>query len=200
MVVTTVNEKLFVYPTDTVWGIGGSIFSNECYRKIADIKGHEEKKPLSVLFYSIEEIRDLINLPPEFSDLWLEEFFKFESTLGVPKEWSKKELPNWICQDSKFLTIRCLKSKMIKKVIDMVGGPITSTSLNFSGFPPIVDGVEAREFYEEHMKEEVFIENHDAPCSGRSSTIVLLGEEKHNIVREGQYVNEIKEHLKLLST
>jgi len=199
-VVIAVNEKLFVYPTDTVWGIGGNIFSKVCYEKIANIKGHAEKKPLSVIFCSIKDIRELIEFPKTYSDNWLETFFKYESTLGIPKEWSKKELPQWICEDSQFLTIRCLNSKVIKNIIDKAGGPITSTSLNFSGFPPIIDGVEARDFYENHITDEVFIENHEAPCSGRSSTIVLISEESHTIVREGQYINEIKEHLKLLST
>ncbi|WP_164848229.1 L-threonylcarbamoyladenylate synthase [Halobacteriovorax sp. HLS] len=194
------KDKLFVYPTDTVWGIGGSIFSKQCYEKIAKIKGRDENKPLSVLFPNVEELCKFVSFPDEYSVEWLEKFFSLESTLGVPVEWVKAEIPDWVCQGSPFMAVRCISSNAIREIYEMINDPITSTSLNYSGYSPIVNGFDAREFFEDHIADEVFIENRDAPCSGRASTIVLLKEEAPEIVREGLYSKEICEHLELLST
>ena len=98
------------------------------------------------------------------------------------------------------MAVRCIDSKAINDIYSQIDSPVTSTSLNYSGFSPIVNEYDAREFFDDHIKDEVFIENRDAPCSGRSSTIVLLKESGAEIVRSGLYESEIKEHLELLST
>ncbi|PIK16465.1 Sua5/YciO/YrdC/YwlC family protein [Halobacteriovorax sp. JY17] len=194
------KKKLFVYPTDTVWGIGGSIFSKECYDKIALIKGHANKKPLSIVFQSFEMINEYINLPKEFSREWLNKFFEFESTIGVPKQWAKVDLPVWICQDSDYLTIRCMDTDELRPIFREVGGPITSTSLNLTKRPPIISLSDADDFFHKFMSNEYFSGQTETKCSGRSSTIVLYSNSGVQIVREGKYIEEIREHFKLLST
>lgn len=194
------KSRLYVYPTDTVWGIGGDIFSEKCYRKIATIKGHDSKKPLSIVFKDYKMITSLINLPKEFSEKWLEKFFSLESTIGLPKSWAKVELPKWICQDSEFISVRCQNNNELSQIFKEVGGPITSTSLNITGQQPIVNFVDAKEFFNKNMSEEYFCGEVETECSGRSSTIVLYGNPEVQIVREGKYIEEIKEHLKLLTT
>jgi L-threonylcarbamoyladenylate synthase len=194
------KDKLFIYPTDTVWGIGGSIYSELCYKKIAEIKQRDALKPLSVLFPSIEEIVQFVNFPKEFTAVWLSRFFELESTLGVPKEWIKEEVPEWVCQGSPFLAIRCVPTEPVKKLFSIINDPISSTSLNFAGEEPIVDNKKAEEFFNNLPSKEEFISNEDSKCSGRSSTIVLLKKDGPFLVRSGLYAKEINEHLKLLST
>ena len=192
--------KLFIYPTDTVWGIGGDIFSKDSYERIASIKGHELKKPLSIVFKDYEMISELINLPIEISREWLEEFFTYESTIGFPKVWAKKKLPSWICQDSNYITVRCLNSEELDFAFKSIGGPLTSTSLNRTTKPPITTENEALDFHEKYASGESFCKQTSTICSGRSSTIVLIDTDRITIVREGKYINEIREHFKLLST
>lgn len=192
--------KLFIYPTDTVWGIGGDIFSKESYEKIASIKGHELNKPLSIIFRDYEMISNLINLPASISREWLEEFFTYESTIGLPKSWAKKELPKWICQDSEYITVRCMNSDELDPVFKSINGPLTSTSLNHTTKPPITNESKALEFYNKYASSESFCKQGSTICSGRSSTIVLIDIDRITVVREGQYIDEIREHFKLLPT
>lgn len=194
------NDKLFIYPTDTVWGIGGNIFSKLCYEKIVKIKKRDASKPLSVLFPNINELMGFINFPNNMTKLWLSKFFELESTLGVPKEWAKTEIPLWICQDSDFLAVRCVPSEEIVKIFSLIKKPISSTSLNLVGEVPIVDNAEAEFFFNKYSSDEEFIPNSKSKCSGRSSTIVLLAKDGPIVVRKGLHVEDINEHLKLLST
>jgi L-threonylcarbamoyladenylate synthase len=194
------KDKLFIYPTDTVWGIGGDIFSKPCYEKIVKVKGRDANKPLSVLFPNIDELLKFVEFPKNFTKEWLVKYFSLESTLGVPVSWVIPDIPPWICQGSPFMAVRCIESKAVEEIYSLINSPVTSTSLNYSGYSPIVNGYDAREFFDDHISSEVFIENKDAPCSGRSSTIVLLKEEGPEIVRKGLYEQEIRKHLEILST
>ncbi|MCU0331776.1 MAG: Sua5/YciO/YrdC/YwlC family protein [Ignavibacteriaceae bacterium] len=38
------SGKIFIYPTDTIYGIGGNPFDEEVVKRIAEIKGRDEKK------------------------------------------------------------------------------------------------------------------------------------------------------------
>ena len=68
------SNTIYVYPTDTVWGIGCSIYNQDGFEKIAKIKKTKADKPLSILFESRAEIELFFNL--EFiKDINL--FFKF---------------------------------------------------------------------------------------------------------------------------
>ncbi|WP_044557618.1 L-threonylcarbamoyladenylate synthase [Halobacteriovorax marinus] len=194
------TSKLFVYPTDTVWGIGGNIFSNECYEKISKIKGHALKKPLSIVFKNYEMIEDLIDLPKNITKQWLEKYFTLESTIGLPKVWAKRDLPKWICQESEYISIRCMDTPELAAIFEKVKGPVTSTSLNLTGEEPITEQEMAKEFFRKNLPGEEFVERISTNCSGRSSTIVLFDGKNCQFVREGKFINEVKEHFELLST
>ncbi len=83
------KAKLFIYPTDTVWGIGGSVFDQDVYHAINQVKKEPDLKPLSVLFSSMQQLQQFIDLPQEGN--W-SEFFKLETTLLLPHQRSR-DLP-----------------------------------------------------------------------------------------------------------
>ena len=54
------NDTVFIYPTDTVWGIGGSIWSQDAYDKVCDIKGTGRGKPLSIIVSDEEMLNEFV--------------------------------------------------------------------------------------------------------------------------------------------
>ena len=46
-------NKVIVFPTDTVYGIGASIYDKKSISKIYEIKGRDFNKPIAVLCSSI---------------------------------------------------------------------------------------------------------------------------------------------------
>ena len=51
--------KLIIFPTDTVYGIGCSIFDIDNINKIYEIKHRSKDKPLACLCASIEQIESI---------------------------------------------------------------------------------------------------------------------------------------------
>ena len=188
----TIKEDVYIYPTDTVWGIGGSIYSQQVYKEISLIKKTNERKPLSVLCSGLKQLRQFIDIPSEISDDWLNKFYSFESTLALPKKWVRGELPEWVCYDSDYISIRCLDIIEVKELIEKVGTPITSTSLNITSKDPITNSSDAKKFLDEYAKNCTFVSAKEAKLSGMSSTIIAYDGKGFQCFRKGFFFNEIE--------
>lgn len=192
--------KVFIYPTDTVWGIGtlASLDAGSDY--IADIKKTGKGKPLSVLFSSIELIKEYFQIPTPISDSWLSDFFKNESTLGLPVSWSKGMISKSVYAGMPHVCVRCIEAKEIKELMDQAGGPVLTTSVNETGHPPAKTHEEALKFKQDFVPEATFIELEELCPSGHSSTMVLLNENlSWTMIREGEKVEQVKKSLAVLS-
>lgn len=191
------EDEIFIYPTDTVWGIGCSIYSQKGYNRVAEIKKSAEGKPLSVMFADVEILFNSFYFPKEMTLDWLVDFFKLETTLGLPLESSKIKIPRWATGQSDFVTIRLLKTDISKKIYQEIKNPFFSTSLNFSGEAPIVSQEEALKFKNTYAPDaHFFTTKENCDLSGQSSTIVFFTENLNfEIKREGLKIVEVTKHI-----
>lgn len=191
------KDSIVIYPTDTVWGIGGSIYSEDAYKKIAAIKKTAEDKPLSVMFTDIKTLYKSFNFPDFMDASWLRNYFKLESTLGLPRKIAKISIPSWVTGKSELVSVRCLEWDILKPIGAEFNGPFFTTSLNNTGEAPIVSYDEALSFQKNFAPEAFFFGERTHNLSGRSSTIVFFRGSHFEIIREGIKVEEIKKQLKL---
>ena len=188
-------DSIFVYPTDTVWGIGADIFSEKAQTEIAHIKKTETGKPLSVLFGSYEQLKEYVKMP-SVGDIDWKHFFQLESTILIPCEHFEK-LPAWINYDSPFVGIRVLNNAVTKQIHNLCPNPITSTSLNLKGEDPIVSFDDAVHFKDENCPQSVLINDSSVVPAGHSSTILKFNGLDFTFLREGARIDEIKDALGL---
>lgn len=191
------NESVIIYPTDTVWGIGASIYSQSAKSKIATIKRTSEDKPLSIMFTDIKVLYNSFNFPDVMSLSWLRNYFKLESTLAVPLKIARISIPSWIVGKSDLVSVRCLENPTLKEIGESLKAPFITTSLNLTGEPAIINYQDAKQFQMAYAPEAEFFGDSSHNLSGRSSTIVFFRVNKFEIIREGSKVEEIKKHLKL---
>lgn len=192
-----INEDIFIYPTDTVWGIGASIYSQNAYQSIAAIKRTSDDKPLSIMFTDATVLYNSFNFPDIMTLSWLRNYFKLESTLLIPIKIAKILIPSWITAKSEFVSIRCLEHTELKKISEIALAPFITTSLNLTGDPPIVGFEDAKKFQEAYAPDAQLIGDSSHNLSGSSSTIVIFRINSFEIIRVGLKVEEIKKHLKL---
>ncbi|MFN8369153.1 MAG: Sua5/YciO/YrdC/YwlC family protein [Bacteriovoracaceae bacterium] len=201
------KNTIYIYPTDTVWGIGGTIHDEIVYNQVARIKETDLTKPVSTLFNSWELLEDYFNFPDTIKTVKSEllQIFKLKTTLGFPVKWIKNNsIPQWIYQNSDVVGVRVLKdSKSINKIIKNEKSAIITTSLNKTGSEPIILKNDAIAFQKNFAKNCEFIceDDYKDPTRSSASTIIFFNEKyNYTIIRKGEGWDNIEKHLALLTT
>jgi L-threonylcarbamoyladenylate synthase len=199
-----IDERIIIYPTDTVWGIGASIFSKTANTQIRKLKGKEDSSPLGILFLNFETIEQFFNLPESVTKSWLLKFFELQTSLLLPRKLLASDLPDNIQDNCDFISFRYLPDvNWPIDFIDRMGGAITSTSLNLTGEAPILDSRNAREFSNKYLSEMNFLFldlSRNIKPDAQASTMVKINDGNDNdsntyeILRNGTNLEEIKAH------
>lgn len=118
---------LCIYPTDSLYGIGG-IASSRTAAAVKKVKGREKEKSLSVIAPSLQWIREHCAVPAAF------DFSYHQPTTYL---FRKKETGSFpYLSETDRLGVRLLPSEhVIQKLVATVQHPLISTSANYSGKP-----------------------------------------------------------------
>ena len=123
------NQKILLYPTDTVWGIGCDATSEIAVAKVFEIKQRSESKSLIILVDGTEMLQKYI---PTISKDILRLLSKttkpttiiYNNPIGLAK--------NVVASDNT-VAVRIVQNDFCKELIQQFGKPIVSTSANISG-------------------------------------------------------------------
>ncbi|MBT7610622.1 MAG: hypothetical protein HN576_12760 [Bacteriovoracaceae bacterium] len=194
---TEKKHAIIIYPTDTVWGIGASIFDNISNRLIRSIKKNEQSKPLSILFQSYDQFKRNINIPSELK-IDLLSIYSLGATALVPISWIVGEISPEIYLSSKFVGARIASNELQVKLCKLTNDPITTTSLNLKNEEPILTEADALDFQNKYIINSSFISSLESPPSGIPSTVIMFESNlKMKIIREGSNCLEIEHSLGL---
>ncbi len=120
---------IFLYPTDTIWGIGCDATNPEAVARIYQIKQREDSKSMLVLMENPALLERYVNDVPEVA--W--DLVEISTTpLTVIYPGAKNLAPNLIASDGS-IGIRFTKEEFTTKLLQRFRRPIVSTSANISG-------------------------------------------------------------------
>lgn len=125
------QQKLLLYPTDTVWGIGCDATSEEAVAKVFEIKQRSESKSLVILVDSFEMLQKYI---PKVPKAVLELLSKTKNPTTIIYDNPVGLAKNVVAADDT-VAIRIVQNEFCRELIRMFGKPIVSTSANISGNP-----------------------------------------------------------------
>lgn len=135
--IKSVDEQggIFLYPTDTVWGLGASIANWNGMNKINSIKDRATDQRFILLVNSLKMLNEyVVEIPPKIQTLMA----FFNRPLTVVYEASERLDPRLVGTDGT-IAIRIIESGFVSKLIEEIGLPIISTSANFKGQDPSSD-------------------------------------------------------------
>ncbi len=161
-----------IYPTETVYGLGGDAFSEEAVRKVYEIKRRDLSQPISLAVSSFEMLHKVASVDSESLEI-ITELLPGPVMVLLRK---KEVVPDVLTAASEVVGVRFPDNEIAISIIKETG-PITSTSANVSGRnpPTCVEEVE--------IKADIIING--GKCKyGMSSTVVDMtraNEEKANI-------------------
>jgi len=178
------------FPTDTAYGLGADPFNESAVRKIFEIKGRPEGKPILLLVDSIAMACTVCDLSGRAHAL-AERFWPGPLTMILP---ALENVPSIVTAGSGNVGVRWPSSDFALRLVRALGHPITATSANRSGIPSSVTAVEVCEQFGESL--ELVIDGGKLPARG-GSTLLDLTETRPRVLREGPIPeSELSEVLK----
>jgi L-threonylcarbamoyladenylate synthase len=166
-------------PTDTFYGLSVDPFNLAAIEAVFRVKGRPETKALPILVSSIEQAVTLIRDVPDAFLVLAHKFWPGALTLVVE---ATHRLPLKVTGNTGRVALRWANSAVPAAIIDAVGGPITGTSANLSGFPSCTAANQIVKQLGDRLPLVL-----DAGDTGGvlASTIVRLDGHHWNVVREG---------------
>lgn len=180
--------KLVVLPTDTVYGLAASL-DEASVRKIFDIKGRPNEKPLPVLGASLADLKNVA----DFNDHARKLAARF---WPGPLTMILQRAPGFdVDLGGKNVTTVGVRVPKEPRAIELLKrtGPLAVTSANVSGAREATTLDEARAMLGAH--NVYYIDG--GRCTGKPSTIVFLAGERR-VLREGSLTE--REVLEFLAT
>lgn len=168
---------VIVYPTDTIYGFGCDIFCKTAVERIYKIKKkkstgfsficpnlNEISKYAIVSDYAFKIMKKL--LPGPYT-------FVFKATKYVPKEL----IPN-----KKTVAIRIPDNQICLKLVEMLGNPIITTSVNIAAEPHFSDPLQI----EREFGDQVDLIIDAGTLKNEPSSVVDLSGDAPVVIREGK--------------
>ena len=167
------SGDIIVYPTNTLYGIGGSILSETGIKKVHLVKGRPEGMPLSIMA-TPGQIKHLCQLTENAKRFISSGDIRITAILPAQEIAPQRIVHNGT------LAIRLPTSEMMHSLISRTG-PITATSAN-------IHGKEAPASYEDAMSqlgEDIAVYINSEEVGGTPSTLIDFTGQKPKVIREG---------------
>ncbi|MEK6936101.1 MAG: L-threonylcarbamoyladenylate synthase [Nanoarchaeota archaeon] len=159
------NGAIFIYPTDTIYGLGSDATNKDSVKLIKDLKYRDKDKPLSVIAPSINWIKKNCIVTDDI----IKKYLPGPYTLIL-----KKKNPNFLkhVASGDTLGIRIPDSEFTK-LVEKAGIPFITTSVNFVGEPFAIQVSDI----DKKILDAVDIIIGVGKLDGRPSTLVIDGKE-----------------------
>ncbi len=165
------KTSIFVYPTDTIYGIGCDATNEKLVARVREIK-QRESVPFSVIVPNKNILKEHCELSEEANN-WLEKL-PGPYTLILPLK--KSFVASNVSHDGKTIGVRMLNN-WFQEIVEKLGVPIITTSVNFHG-KPFMTSIKN---IDNDIKKQVDIIIDDGELNGRPSRLVdLLGGQNNN--------------------
>lgn len=174
------QDGVGVFPTDTVYGLGGRADSVKVIKKVYKIKKRDENKPLLVLVSSISMAKKYVKINKRQEEL-LKKLWPGKLTAILD---DKKILPKELTNNTGKIGIRWPDNKNLQKIIRQLGAPLIATSANISGQPSVLDVVDLK------IKPDFVINAGKLPKSKESTVADLTGDEI-KVLRQGAVIVKV---------
>jgi len=166
-------------PTDTFYGLSADPFNLAAIEQVFQIKGRPENRALPILVNSVEQAVTLVrDVPSAFLTL-ANKFWPGALTLVVE---ATHRLPLKVTGNSRRVALRWADSRITTALIEAVGGPVTGTSANLSGYPSCTN---AQQLVRQLGHRLPLILDSGDTGAILASTIVRVDDDEWAVIREG---------------
>jgi L-threonylcarbamoyladenylate synthase len=164
-------------PTESSYALAVSPFHEGALRTLFDTKGRSERKPLLVLIGALSQLSSLVSDVPPPAELLHHTFWPGPLTIVFP---ASPSLPALLTAGTGTIGIRQPALPPLCELLAHVG-PLTGTSANRSGHPPLCRAEDLRV----HLGDDVDIIVEAGTTPGGLPSTVIDGRAPVRVLREG---------------
>jgi L-threonylcarbamoyladenylate synthase len=172
------NGGVIAFPTDTAYGLGADPFNESGVRRIFQLKGRPETKPILLLVDSLAMAENVIQ-PGDLFQIVAGTFWPGPLTVITRAAAS---VPANVTAGSGTIALRWPMTPFATTLVSRLGGPITATSANRRGMPSSVSADEVREQFGDSL--EALVDGGQLPSRG-GSTLLDLTLDPPVVIRQG---------------
>jgi L-threonylcarbamoyladenylate synthase len=184
-VVETLNNRgVIVFPTETVYGMGGSALEEDAVDKIYRTKQRPRNKPLSIMLSKKEDIEKYAYIQNDLERKIIDKCLPGPLTIILKK---KDNIGKGFTKDVDTIGIRIPENKIAQAILNKVNYPLVAPSANISGEE---SGIDISKIILEFGSVVDAIIDGGKPEIGLDSTIVQVVDNDIKILRQGRMTKD----------
>jgi len=176
--------EIIAFPTDTVYGVGGDIFSEAAINRIYRLKNRPTNKPINALISSEDQLKMIVESIPADAKSIIQKFWPGPLTIILKK---KTEVSDKVTCSLDTIGVRMPNNRVALEIIKKFEKPLATTSANISGQP---SALTADNVYNNFQESLPIIIDSQEKALGIESTIVTFASSKPQILRIGAITKE----------
>jgi L-threonylcarbamoyladenylate synthase len=171
--------QVVALPTETFYALAAHPFQEQALKSLFALKERPPDKPVLLLVSKPEMLSSLVSHIPKAAGALIKAFWPGPLTLVLP---ARSNLSGWLTAKTGTVGVRQPRQPITCRLIDYLGIPVTGTSANRSGKPPLNGAPEVdREF-----GDRVPLIVDTGPCAGGLPSAILdLTQDPPRLVRPG---------------
>ena len=166
------------FRTDTFYGLGADPLNAAAVRKIKELKGREENKPILLLISDLDQIDRLIEEPDAYRQVAVQHWPAALTLIGK----ARPELPRDLTAGTNTIGLRLPDDEEVRALVRLCGGALTATSANPSGKPPAETAADVENYFPTGID---LIVDGGAALITEPSTVVDVTGKQPRMIREG---------------
>jgi len=180
------SGELVIFPTETVYGLGGNANDKNVIRKIYNIKKRPANNPIICHFKSLNEIKKDFYLS-ELEELLAKKLWPGPITLILRKKTNSK-ISQLVSNKSSYIGCRIPKNKIALQLLKSLNFPVAAPSANFSERTSVTKF----EDLDKNLIKKIFTIKGEQSKLGLESTVIKVKKNSIEVLRLGSITpNEI---------
>ena len=173
------SGELVIFPTETVYGLGGNANDKNAVKRIYNIKKRPVNNPIICHFENLEEIKKNFHLN-KLEELLAKKFWPGPITLILRKKIESR-ISTLVSNRSSYIGCRIPKNQIALKLLKNLQFPIAAPSANFSERTSVTKS----EDLDQNLIKKIFTIKGKQSNLGLESTVIKVKKNKIEVLRLG---------------
>ena len=173
------SGELVIFPTETVYGLGGNANDKNAIKRIYNLKKRPAKNPIICHFANLEEIKKNFHLN-KLEELLAKKLWPGPITLVLKKK-NESKISNLVSINSSYIGCRIPKNKIALQLLKGLGFPVAAPSANFSERTSVTKF----EDLDKNLINKIFTINGEQSKLGLESTVIKVKKNNIEVLRLG---------------